>query len=302
MINTNPTINTDLVHELIAIQFPQWRDLTVQAVTPQGWDNKTFRLGDQMLVRLPSGAEYERQVKKEHHWLPIIASKLPLPIPQPIAMGKPSKSYPWDWSVYQWLDGASANNIALDDTVLETIAKQLAEFFIAFHKIDITDGPTAGLHNWWRAAHTSVYDTETRMLIAKLKNDIDVVKATSLWEKALDSKWHKESVWVHGDVASGNILLKDNKISAIIDFGCMGIGDPACDLTIAWTFFKNNSLKIFKDIVNLDSDTWARARGWALWKALYELSQLEDKLSDKVIEQKRIISDVLQEHTTENKR
>jgi aminoglycoside phosphotransferase (APT) family kinase protein len=291
-----PVINEHLVTKLISEQFLQWKDLPIKSVPHQGCDNKTFRLGDHMLVRVPSSEEYVRQVKKEHKWLPLLAPNLPLPIPEPIAMGKPSKYYPWNWSIYRWLDGDSANSLKLDDINLETIALQLAHFLNEFHKFDAAGAPTPGLHNWWRAAHTSVYDAETRMLIYKLKNFINVDKATSLWEVAISSKWGKDPVWVHGDISSGNILLKDNKLSAVIDFGCMGIGDPACDLTIAWTFFKNKSREVFKNSIGLDPNTWSRARGWALWKALYELSQLEDKSSTKAIEQKRIIHDVLSEH------
>jgi aminoglycoside phosphotransferase (APT) family kinase protein len=291
-----PVINEHLITKLISEQFPQWKDLPIKAVAHQGCDNKTFRLGDQMLVRLPSSEEYVRQVQKEHTWLPLLAPNLPFPIPEPIAMGKPSEYYPWNWSVYRWLDGDSANTVELDNEHLETIALQLARFLNEFHKFDANGAPAPGLHNWWRAAHTSVYDAETRVLIGKLKNIVDPDKANSLWEEALSSKWSKDPVWVHGDIASGNILLKDKKLSAVIDFGCMGIGDPACDLTIAWTFFKNKSREVFKNSMGLDYDTWSRARGWALWKALYELTQLEDKLSTKAIEQKRIINDILDEH------
>jgi aminoglycoside phosphotransferase (APT) family kinase protein len=291
-------INETLVRQLVTDQFPQWKDLLIQPVAHQGWDNRTFRLGDHMLVRLPSAEEYVRQVLKEQKWLPYIAPKLPLPIPEPIAMGKPSKDYPWNWSIYRWLEGISANVVKLDDEHLETIALQLANFLNEFHQFDAAGAPTPGLHNWWRAAHTSVYDAETRMLINKLKSLINADSANALWEKAISSKWNKDPVWVHGDIASGNILLKDNKISAVIDFGCMGIGDPACDLTIAWTFFKNKSRVVFKNVLNLDPDTWARARGWALWKALYELSEVENKLSAEAVEQKRIIEDVLKEHTS----
>lgn len=289
-------INEALVQKLVTDQFPQWQDLPVKSVESQGWDNRTFRLGNDMSVRLPSDEEYVRQVQKEQTWLPLIAPHLPFSIPKPIAMGQPSEDYPWVWSVYQWIDGISANITVVNDAHLEIIAQQLGNFLNDFHQCDAAGAPAPGLHNWWRAAHVSVYDSETRELINKLRNVIDADRAGFLWEKAISSKWNKDPVWVHGDVASGNILLKNNKICAIIDFGCMGIGDPACDLTIAWTFFKNKSREIFKRVLSLDPDTWIRARGWALWKALYELSVLKDMLSAKAIEQKRIIDDVLNEH------
>jgi len=288
-------IDVALVTKLIASQFPQWANLPITTVAESGWDNRTFHLGNEMSVRLPSGEEYERQVEKEQKWLPKIASHLPLPISQPIAMGKPSEIYPWNWSIYKWLDGVSANQLDLSEHDLVTIAVQLAQFLIAFHKFDAAGAPAPGLHNWWRAAHTSVYDADTKLLIETLKDFIDVDKAKSLWQRALNSKWDKDPVWVHGDVASGNLLVKSNRLSAVIDFGCMGIGDPACDLTIAWTFFKGESRSIFKTKMHLDEETWERARGWAMWKALFEISQLEDKSGVLLAKQLQIINAVIAE-------
>lgn len=288
-------ITEGFVKNLIEEQFPQYAHLPVKTVPVQGWDNRTFRLGEEMLVRLPSAGKYMRQIKKEHKWLPKLASNLPLPIPVPLALGKPSKDYPWKWSIYKWLEGQSANSIEMDEETLQNVAAQLAHFLNKLHQFAPSEAPPPGLHNWWRAAHTSVYDADTRVLIKKLGHVIDSKKALALWKKAIGSKWNKDPVWVHGDVASGNILVKDNNLSAVIDFGCMGVGDPACDLTIAWTFFKNTSAEIFKKAINLDPDTWARARGWALWKALYELSVLEDHSSSEALVQIQIIKDVLEE-------
>jgi len=288
-------IDSDTVRHLVTEQLPQWKNLAIQPVEPQGWDNRTFRLGGNMLVRLPSSEEYIQQVEKEHRWLPVLAPSLPFPIPEPIALGKASKDYPWNWSIYKWIEGTSANTIEFDGADLENIALQLAHFLNELHKIDASGAPTPGLHNWWRAAHTSIYNTQTHELIDKLSNRIDANRARSLWEKAISSRWDNNPIWVHGDVASGNILVRDNKLSAIIDFGCMGIGDPACDLTIAWTFFREKSRERFKNAFSFDSNTWSRARGWALWKALYELSVLENKLSAKAIEQNRIIENLLKE-------
>ena len=293
-------IDDSLVRRLIATQFPQWKNLPITAVSESGWDNRTFHLGSEMSIRLPSGEEYERQVQKEQEWLPKIAPHLPLPIPQPIAMGMPSEGYPWHWSIYKWLEGESANKLELSDAHLEIIAVQLAQFLNEFHQFDAAGAPAPGLHNWWRAAHTSVYDSDTEELIEKLKDFVDVDKARSLWQRAINSKWDREPVWVHGDVASGNLLVKDNRLVAVIDFGCMGIGDPACDLTIAWTFFRGESRRIFKAHLHLDEETWARARGWAMWKALFEISQLEDKCGVNLAKQLQIIDAVLEEHRSTN--
>lgn len=297
----NLQITESLVRNLIEDQFPKWAHLPIKPVEFGGIDNRTFHLGHEMSIRLPSADGYAKQVQKEQEWLPLLAPHLPLPIPEPIAMGKPSRNYPWNWSIYRWLDGKSANALTLEDEQLEIIALDLAHFLSEVHKFNVDGASTPSLHNWWRAAHTSVYDAKTRSLIHKLKDFIDSSGASALWERAISSKWDKDPVWVHGDVASGNILIRDNRLSAVIDFGCMGIGDPACDLTIAWTFFRNKSREIFRDSLSLNSDTWARARGWALWKALYELSEVPDKTSAKAIEQKRIIDDVLKEHISMEK-
>ena len=288
-------ITTTIVTALIAEQFPQFSHLPIRPVANGGNDNRTFRLGSEMSIRLPSGEEYVRQVQKEQTWLPRIATHLPLPIPSPISMGLPSKDYPWNWSIYKWLEGTSANSLELNDAHLEIIAFQLAEFLKEFHQFDADGAPAPGLHNWWRAAHTSVYDAETRELIEKLNGFIDADKAIKLWQRAINSKWDQAPVWVHGDVASGNLLVKDNKLAAVIDFGCMGIGDPACDLTIAWTFFRGKSREIFKATLRLDEDTWARARGWAMWKALYEISVLVDKSGAALATQRQIIDAVIEE-------
>lgn len=296
--NIHIHISTDLVKKLIHDQFPQYAHLTIKPVAQGGHDNRTFHLGNEYSIRLPSAQGYERQVLKEQTWLPKIAPHLPLPISQPVAMGVPSADYPWKWSIYRWLQGESANCISLSDTALETIAVQLAHFLKEFHQFDAEGAPAPGLHNWWRAAHTSIYDEETRALIEAQKAYIDDNRARALWQRAIDSQWHQEPVWVHGDVASGNLLIKDNKLSAVIDFGCMGIGDPACDLTIAWTFFKGSSRKLFKAHVALDEQTWQRARGWAMWKALYEISVLVDKSGQA--KQQQIINDVLEEDSQLN--
>lgn len=286
-------ITTNLVTQLISEQFPQWSHLPIKSVEIDGHDNRTFRLGDEMSVRMPSAEPYAAKVHKEQKWLPILAPHISLSIPQPIALGQPSQNYPWNWSIYKWLEGTSANALELNDLTLQTIALQLANFLNELHRIDITNAPLAGAHNFFRGGNLAVYDSEARTAISELKNLIDANKAILLWEKSLSSKWQESPVWIHGDFAAGNILVRNDQLSAVIDFGGTAIGDPACDLVIAWTFLKNKSREIFKENLHFDSNTWDRARGWALWKASIELVKIKDKANSNGKKHLQIIEEIL---------
>ena len=265
-------ITPELAARLVASQLPQWAQLPVTPVDLDGWDNTTFRLGEDLSVRLPSGDAYAAQVDKEHRWLPILAPQLPLPIPEPLAKGVPGCGFPRPWSVYRWLDGEHATVERLVD--LNRFAIDLADFLGALYEIDSARGPAPGKHNFWRGGPLTVYDAETREAISALRAEIDADAATEVWEAALAATWHGPPVWIHGDVAAANLLVVDGRLSAVIDFGCSAVGDPACDLTIAWTFFSGDSQEAFRDRLPLDDGTWARGRGWALWKALITLVAL----------------------------
>ena len=264
-------IDAALVRRLVATQFPQWADLPVEPVAFGGWDNRTFHLGDHMTVRLPSAAAYALQVEKEQRWLPRLAPHLPLPIPVPLAMGVPAEDYPWHWSVYRWLDG----EIATIETHRRSAAnsrRRWRDFLVALQRIDATGGPPPGPHNFYRGGPLTVYDGETRQALAALEGRIDTGAAREVWEAALAATWRGQPVWVHGDVASGNLLVRDGVLSAVIDFGSSAVGDPACDLYIAWTFLEGESREAFRAALPLDEATWARGRGWTLWKALITLA------------------------------
>jgi aminoglycoside phosphotransferase (APT) family kinase protein len=259
-------IDTVLVRLLVAAQFPQWKDLSIRPVAIDGWDNRTFHLGKHMLVRMPSAEEYAENVEKEQQWLPKLAPLLPLPIPTPLAMGKPAEGYPWNWSIYRWLEGETIASAYLSGhlTDLCNIARSLAQFLSALQRIDSTSGPLPV----WRGGSLSMYDAEIRQAIVVLKDKIDVTVASEIWKKALATTWHRSPVWVHGDISAGNLLLKDGNLCAVIDFGGMVVGDPACDLAIAWTLFEGESRALFHSLLSLDTETWARGRAWTLWKAL----------------------------------
>jgi aminoglycoside phosphotransferase (APT) family kinase protein len=204
-------------------------------------------------------------------------------------MGEPTEYYPWHWSVYQWIDGQTASIERIAD--LSTFAIALANFLIALQKIDTTGGPLATQQNFYRGGPLANYDEEARQAIALLTGKIDTDMITKMWNEALASTWQNTPVWVHGDVAPTNLLVKNGKLSAVIDFGSMAIGDPACDVVIAWTLFKGESRELFRNALELDNDTWARARGWALWKALIICAELpgtnplEKEKSWKVIDE-----------------
>jgi aminoglycoside phosphotransferase (APT) family kinase protein len=262
-------ITPALVERLLAAQFPQWADLPVTRVELDGWDNATFRLGKKMSVRLPSGDAYTAQVDKEHRWLPVLAARLPLPIPQPLAKGAPTREFPRPWSVYRWLEGEHATTERIAD--LDRFATELGMFLDALYRIEPVDGPPAGPHSHFRGGPLTTWDAQTRAAIAALDGQIDADSALAVWEAALEARFGGRPVWVHGDVVATNILVTDGELSAVIDFGCSALGDPACDVTIAWTLFFGDSRNAFRDALGLDDATWARGRGWALWKAVLEV-------------------------------
>lgn len=289
-------ITVSLVGRLIAEQFPHWAYLPIKPVELSGWDNRTFRLGEDMTVRLPSHEAYEAQVEKEQQWLPKLGPELPLAIPTPLAMGVPSDEYPLHWSIYSWIDGENATIERI--TNLDVFAVQLAQFLNALQQIDTTDGPAPGLHNFYRGGPVGTYDEETRRAIADLDGVIDTAAVTKVWESALGAERNGSPVWVHGDMHATNLLVKDWRLRAIIDFGCLGVGDPACDLTIAWTFFSGQSRETFRSYLHVDDATWLRARGWALWKALITIANPSGSSPERLKESNRVIKDLIIEHKT----
>jgi aminoglycoside phosphotransferase (APT) family kinase protein len=259
-------VDAALAARLVASQFPHWAHLPVSPVAADGWDNRTFRLGGEMLVRLLSAERYVAQVAKEQLWLPRLAPQLPLRIPDPLAAGAPGQGYPWPWSVHRWIEGeAFTADAAVDRTKL---AADLAAFLTALQRCDPSGGPPPGPHNFFRGGPLATYDAETREAVDRLGARIDRGAVLALWEAALSTDWRGAPVWVHGDVTAGNLLVADGRLSAVIDFGCCGIGDPACDLAIAWTRLDGQAREAFRAGLPLDAGTWTRGRGWTLWKAL----------------------------------
>ncbi len=264
-------IQPALVRQLIDEQFPQWSKLDIEAVARSGWDNRTFRLGEQLLVRMPSAESYAPQVQKEQRWLPYLANHLSTPIPHVVEQGEPGHGYPWVWSIYEWREGTDVESSSIVEPV--KLAQSLSRFLGELHQVDSTDGPQPGLHNFFRGGSLFTYDQDTRAYIRLLSDEVCTEKTLAIWNASLQSSWTSKPVWVHGDLEPSNLLAIDGQLSAVIDFGCCAVGDPACDLVMAWTYFDEHECDIFQSSLCFDDATWNRARAWALWKALFRMSE-----------------------------
>jgi aminoglycoside phosphotransferase (APT) family kinase protein len=282
-----------LVRRLLAAQFPQWADLPLKPVRPLGTDNALYRLGDGMVVRLPRTERTAGTLEKERLWLPRLAPFLPLPVPFPLADGTPTEDYPLSWSVYRWLEGETAAPERITDAGL--FAHDLAGFVGELQAIDAAGGPAPGEHNFFRGAPVSVLDTATRGAIDALHGEIDVKRATAVWEEALAApRWDRPPVWVHGDLDSRNLLVRDGRLAAVIDFGGLGVGDPACDVMSVWKVVAPVDRDIFRRDLGVDDATWARARGWIVFQSCSALSYytMENNRA-LVVEARRWLSAVL---------
>ncbi|MEV7000767.1 aminoglycoside phosphotransferase family protein [Streptomyces sp. NPDC093982] len=253
-------IDEGLVARLIAEQFPRWGGLAVVRVGSAGTDNAMYRLGDDMVVRLPRLPGGGRQVDREHRWLPRLAPLLPLTIPTPLAKGTPGHGYPLAWGVYEWLGGENAYDAPL--TELRDAAEKLGRFAAALRSVDAGDGPPS-----YRGGPVGADDAGVRAAIRDLgaAGTLDATAATAAWEDVLRlPQWDADPVWLHGDLLPGNLLTSSGRLTSVIDFGCLGVGDPAADAMAAWTVFDAGSREVFRAAADVDEATWARGRGWAL--------------------------------------
>ncbi|MCE2646862.1 MAG: aminoglycoside phosphotransferase family protein [Betaproteobacteria bacterium] len=291
-----PHIDSALVRHLVTTQFPRWADLSVAPVENGGWCNRVFHLGDEMIVRLPRHRAYAEQTAKEYQWLPRLAPLLPLPIPEPLAIGEPAGDYPWQWSVYRWIEGDPALPERI--TNMTTFATDLGSFLAAMQSLDTMSGPPPGPHNFYRGGSLATYDSQTRQAIAALEGKVDTDAAMEVWETALSATWADAPVWIHGDVSVGNLLVRNGRLRAVIDFGNLAVGDPACDLAVTWIVFNGESRESFRAKLPLDAGTWARGRGWVLWKALIVAAGFTrgNAFADSDSRPWRIIEQVLADH------
>lgn len=259
-------IDAALVRSLLAEQHP---DLADRALTEldAGWDNVIFRLGDDLVIRLPRRSLAAPLVVHEQRWLPVLASRLPLPIPVPIRVGVPSAIYPWHWSVTRWFPGASA--LAARPTDPIATADVLGAFLVALHQPAPPDAPL----NPYRGIPLADRDEPTRAWIDQLPDHVDGPRTTACWEAHVAlPRWDGPAMWLHGDLHPNNLVVRDGEITAVIDFGDLTAGDPATDLGIAWMLLPPEARPVLRAALEVDDVTWARGRGWALTLGLAYLA------------------------------
>ncbi|MFF9283218.1 aminoglycoside phosphotransferase family protein [Streptomyces griseosporeus] len=257
-------LDAGLVARLIAAQFPRWSSLPVRRVASSGTENAMFRLGADLVVRLPRYPGAVADVEHEQRWLPRLAPLLPVPVPEPVGRGVPGEGFPWPWSVLRWLDGRNPVAGAVEEP--EALAEDLGAFVAALRRVDAAGPPG------YRGGPLHTRDDSTRAAVAELGDRVDARAVTALWEEALRAPAHSgPPVWAHGDLMPGNVLVRDGRLSAVIDFGTAGTGDPAVDLIAAWYLLPAPARPAFRKAVGCDDAEWARGRGWALSIALVAL-------------------------------
>ncbi|GGS72661.1 hypothetical protein GCM10010222_11820 [Streptomyces tanashiensis] len=261
--DARPAIDAALVRRLVDTQFPQWAELPLELVDPAGSDHVIYRMGEGLSVRLPRHAGAIGQAPKESEWLPRLAPHLPLAVPVPVGVGEPGFGYPWPWAVSRWLDGEVATAEALGDS--SEAAVELAGFLTALQRFEPGEISAQGAREDLTARPLVARDRATRAAIAEVDGPFDTAAMTELWEAALSAPdGDGPPVWFHGDFHTGNLLTVDGRLSAVIDFGGLGIGDPACDLILAFTLMSAGSRAAFRAALGVDDATWIRGRGWAL--------------------------------------
>jgi aminoglycoside phosphotransferase (APT) family kinase protein len=252
-------IDESLVRGLLARQFPQWATLPIEKVTSTGTVNAIFRLGDRIAARLPRTPRWHN-VESECCWLQSLGPRLPLAVPEPLAIGEPDDTYPFKWAVFNWLEGETWRLDRLDDPSRE--ATRLAGFLHALHEVAPGDTPCAP------SIEQPIFadrDAAVRAFATRGAELFDTAVLMNAWEHALSKPaWSGTPLLVHSDLMAGNLLVRDGRLVGVIDWASTHFGDPARDLECAWRLFSGESRNVFRSAMGFDDDTWERARGWVL--------------------------------------
>jgi aminoglycoside phosphotransferase (APT) family kinase protein len=288
------TTDAALAARLVAAQFPDWAGLPVTPVESYGTDNAIYRLGDELSVRMPRIHWAVAPLEREYAWLPRIAPSLPAEVPVPLALGAPVEEWAWPWTVCRWVEGRhpSTEGGAYDD---DALARDLAAFVRAMRALDPTDAPTTA---WPRPLHEE--DELVRTNLELVADELGPVRddVVAVWDEALAAPRHDGSpVWIHGDLSPGNLLLRDGRLTGVLDFSAMGLGDPASDHRVAWNLLPPAARAVFRDEVGADDATWARARGWVLLQALAQLPYYAERNPPLAANARHVIAELVAERS-----
>ncbi|MFC6155294.1 aminoglycoside phosphotransferase family protein [Kribbella jiaozuonensis] len=284
-------IDASLVERLVAEQFPRWAGLSARVVEGSGTDNVTFRLGDELAVRLPRTASTSGQVEQDLAWMPRLAPYLPVPIPEPLELGRPGQGYPFSWGVYRWLPGEPFD-AASGDAV--AVARQLAEFVRCLREVDTAGAPVPSGDPFERGTPLTPRDGMFREALDEIREYFDVARVLASWEESLAADtFDGPARWIHGDLMSGNVMVADGKLSAVIDFGTARAADPAADVMPAWWIFEGESRKAYRQALAVDDNTWLRARGWALSLSIIAIPYYRDRNPDTIPDGQAYVADLL---------
>ncbi|MFN8639654.1 MAG: aminoglycoside phosphotransferase family protein [Dehalococcoidia bacterium] len=290
-------VDATILGRLLASQFPRWANLPVERFPSTGTENAIFRLGEDLAVRMPIHPGAVAPVEKEWLWLPWLAPHLPLAVPMPLAIGAPAEGYPWRWAVQPWLPGEPATPDRVGHSL--EAARQLANFILALRRIDPTDGPPPGPANFHRGVPLVTREGAVRRALADLEalgelERIDLRAARAAWDSARAAPtWDGPPTWFHGDLLPGNLLTEDGRLTAVLDFEALGVGDPACDLVPAWAVFRGEARREFRAALDVDDAQWVRGRGWALSQGLIALPYYRETNPEFAALARQTIAEVL---------
>ena len=281
-------IDTSLVGELLVAQFPHFSELPVSPVPSTGTVNAIYRLGTELCIRMPRMKKWSDDLVKEIDWLPKLARHLSLEIPEPVANGKPGCGYAFDWAIYRWIDGETFASELVSDQ--NQAATDLALFIKGLQRVDPTCSPPSGRRPLIEL------DKVTRAAINALRGVLDTDGVMTAWERALRAPaWDENAVWIHCDLLPPNLLVDSRRLRAVIDFGAAGVGDPAQDVTPAWSVFEEGTRGVFRDVLDVDDATWARARGYALHQALLIIPYYSETNPEFAAMATRTVNEVLED-------
>jgi aminoglycoside phosphotransferase (APT) family kinase protein len=273
-----------VVRRLLRVQFPEWAGLPIERVPSSGTDNALYRVGDELVARLPRIHWAVGGLEHELEWTPRLAPLLPVAVPELVAKGEPADGYPWPWAIYRWLEGENPVPGAVDE-------RELARLVRAFRELELPDGKRTR-----RGKALVTQDAATRKALGELDGMIDTDAAEAVWDEALATPvWSDAPVWLHGDLLPGNLLARDGRLVAVIDFALVGVGDPACDLLPAWALLQGPARHRFRLETGVDDSTWSRGRGWALTIGLVALPYYKDTNPGFAAVARHLIDEVLSE-------